>query len=157
MFLYQYGYTLFELKKYQQAVTVLEKLNTDDVYLQSGMFTLGRTFIELKNKEKARSAFFRASRLDFNKAIQEDAWINYAKLSYELDFNQQALEATQNFLKDFPSSRKINEAKTLLGEILLTSKNYQAAIDILEPIPNKSPEAKEAYQKVTYFRGLGVL
>jgi len=154
LFLYQYGYTLFELKKFPQAVTVLEKLNTDDVYLQSGMFTLGRTFIELKNKEKARSAFFRASRLDFNKTIQEDAWINYAKLSYELDFNQQALEATQNFLKDFPSSRKLNEAKTLLGEILLTSKNYQAAIDILEPIPNKTQEAREAFQKVTYFRGL---
>ncbi|WP_432711944.1 tetratricopeptide repeat protein, partial [Pedobacter sp.] len=45
-------------------------------------------------------------------------------------------------------------AKTLLGEILLSSKNYQAAIDILEPIPNKTTEAKEAYQKVTYFRGL---
>ncbi|WP_461485441.1 tetratricopeptide repeat protein, partial [Pedobacter sp.] len=77
-----------------------------------------------------------------------------AKLSYELEFNQQALDATQNFIKTFPSSKKINEAKTLLGEILLTSKNYQAAIDILEPIPNKTPEAKAAYQKVTYFRGL---
>jgi TolA-binding protein len=154
LFIYQYGYSLFELKKYSESVGILEKLNTDDIYLQSGMYTLGRSFIQLKNKEKARSAFFRASRLDFDKTIQEESWINYARLSYELEFNQQALEATQNFLKQFPSSRKINEAKTLLGEILLTSKNYQAAIDILEPIPNKTPEAKEAYQKVTYFRGL---
>ncbi|WP_432708398.1 tetratricopeptide repeat protein [Pedobacter sp.] len=154
LFLYQYGYSLFEQKKYPPAVTVLEKLNNDDVYLQSGMYTLGRTLIELKNKEKARSAFFRASRLEFDKPTQEDAWINYAKLSYELDFNQQALESIQNFLKEFPRSGKINEAKTLLGEILLTSKNYQAAIDILEPIPNKTKEAREAYQKVTYFRGL---
>ncbi|WP_316793848.1 tetratricopeptide repeat protein [Pedobacter frigoris] len=154
LFIYQYGYSLFELKKYSESVSVLEKLNSDDIYLQSGMYTLGRSFIQLKNKEKARSAFFRASRLDFDKVIQEESWINYARLSYELEFNQQALEATQNFLKQFPSSRKANDAKTLLGEILLTSKNYQAAIDILEPIPNKSPEAKEAYQKVTYFRGL---
>jgi TolA-binding protein len=154
LFLYQYGYSLFNQKKYTPAVTVLEKLNNDDVYLQSGMYTLGRTFIELKNKEKARSAFFRASRLEFDKPTQEDAWINYAKLSYELEFNQQALESTQSFLKEFPRSSKINEAKTLLGEILLTSKNYQAAIDILEPIPNKTQEAREAYQKVTYFRGL---
>ena len=154
LFLYQYGYSLFQLKKYKEAATVLEKLNNDDVYLQSGMYTLGRTLIELKDKEKARSAFFRASRLTFDKNIQEEAWINYAKLSYELEFNQQALEATQTFLKDFPSSKKINDAKTLLGEILLSSKNYQAAVDILEPIPNKSPEAREAYQKVTYFRGL---
>ncbi|WEK20304.1 MAG: tetratricopeptide repeat protein [Candidatus Pedobacter colombiensis] len=154
LFIYQYGYSLFELKKYSESVSVLEKLDTDDIYLQSGMYTLGRSFLQLKNKEKARSAFFRASRLDFDKVIQEEAWINYARLSYELDFNQQALEATQNFLKQFPTSRKLNDAKTLLGEILLTSKNYQAAIDILEPIQNKSEGAKEAYQKVTYFRGL---
>ncbi|MEJ2905943.1 tetratricopeptide repeat protein [Pedobacter panaciterrae] len=154
LFIYQYGYSLFQLKRYPESVSILEKLDTDDVYLQSGMYTLGRSFIILKDKEKARSAFFRASRLDFDKVIQEESWINYARLSYELDFNQQALEATQNFLKQFPTSRKINEAKTLLGEILLTSKNYQAAIDILEPIQSKSPEAREAYQKVTYFRGL---
>lgn len=154
LFIYQYGYALYQNGKYKESVAVLEKLNTDDVYLQNGMYTLGQGLLKLNNKEKARSAFFRASRLDLDKTIQEEAWYNYAKLSYELDFNQQALEATQSFLKQFPNSRKINEAKTLLGEILLTSKNYQAAIDILEPIQNKTPEAKAAYQKVTYFRGL---
>ena len=154
LFVYQYGYALFQNGKYKESVTVLEKLNTDDVYLQNGMFTLGKSALKLNAKEKARNAFFRASRLDFDKNLQEEAWINYAKLSYELEFNQQALDATQNFLKTFPTSKRINEAKTLLGEILLTSKNYQAAIDILEPIPNKTPEAKAAYQKVTYFRGL---
>ncbi|WP_199121023.1 tetratricopeptide repeat protein [Pedobacter sp. ASV28] len=154
LFIYQYGYALFQNGKYKESVSVLEKLNADDVYLQNGMFTLGKSALKLNNKEKARSAFFRASRLDFDKNLQEEAWINYAKLSYELEFNQLALEATQSFLKQFPNSKKINEAKTLLGEILLTSKNYQAAIDILEPIPNKTVEAKAAYQKVTYFRGL---
>ncbi len=154
LFVYQYGYSLFQNGKYKESVAILEKLNTDDVYLQNGMFTLGKAALKLNAKEKARSAFFRASRLEFDKNLQEEAWINYAKLSYELEFNQQALESTQSFLKTFPASKRINETKTLLGEILLTSKNYQAAIDILEPIPNKTPEAKAAYQKVTYFRGL---
>lgn len=154
LFIYQYGYCLFQSKKYKEAVAVLEKLNSDDIYLQNGMHTLGKSLIQLGDKPKAQSAFFRASRLSFDKDIQEDAWLNYAKLSYELDFHQQALEATQGFLKNFPKSRKINEAKTLLGEVLLTTKNYQAAVDILEPISDKSLEAREAYQKVTYFRGL---
>ncbi|WP_276089045.1 tetratricopeptide repeat protein [Pedobacter sp. JY14-1] len=154
LYIYQYGYSLFVQKKYTEAVTILEKLDTDDIYLQNGMYTLGRTFIELKNKEKARSAFFRASRVDFDKVIQEESWLNYTRLSYELDFNAQALESIQSFIKQFPQSRKINEAKTLLGEILLTSKNYQVAVDILEPLQNKSAAAKEAYQKATYFRGL---
>ncbi len=154
LFIYQYGYSLFQNNKNKEAIAVLEKLSTDDVYLQNGMFTLGKAALKLDNKEKARSAFFRASRINLDKNLQEEAWIDYAKLSYELEFNQQALEATQSFLKEFPNSKRINDAKTLLGEILLTSKNYQAAIDILEPIPNKTTEAKAAYQKVTYFRGL---
>lgn len=154
LFSYQYGYSLFQNGKYRESIPVLEKLTTDDIYLQNGMFTLGKSALKLANKEKARSAFFRASRLDFDKNIQEEAWINYAKLSYELEFNSQALESTQTFIKQFPNSKRINEAKTLLGEVLLSSKNYQTAIDILEPLPNKTPEAKEAYQKATYFRGL---
>lgn len=154
LFIYQYGYSLFQNGKYKESVSVLEKLNSDDVYLQNGMHTLGKSALKLNSKEKARSAFFRASRLNYDPNIQEEAWLNYAKLSYELEFNQQALEATQNFLKQFPNAKKTNEAKTLLGEILLTSKNYQAAIDILEQIPDKNTAAKEAYQKVTYFKGL---
>ncbi|RYG39394.1 MAG: tetratricopeptide repeat protein, partial [Chitinophagaceae bacterium] len=154
LFTYQYGYALHQLGRNTQAVQILEKLGSDDVYLQNGMYTLGKIHVALKNKEKARSAFFRASRLDFDKAIQEEALFNYARLSYELEFNQIALESIQNYIKTYPSSRKISEAKTLLGEILLTSKNYQAAIDILEPMQNKTQSAREAYQKATYYRGL---
>ena len=51
-------------------------------------------------------------------------------------------------------SPKLDSAKTLLGEILLTTKNYKDAIDILESITNKNREANEVYQKVTYYRGL---
>lgn len=154
LYIYQYGYGLHMLKNNTKAIEVLERLTTDDVYLQSGMYTLGKIFVEAKNKEKARSAFFRASRLEFNKEIQEEAWFNYARLSYELEFNQQGLESIQAFIKQFPNSQKQNQAKTLLGEILLTSKNYQAAIDILEPMQNRTAEANEAYQKATYYRGL---
>lgn len=154
LFSYQYGYSLFKNGKYKESIPVLEKLATDDIYLQNGMYTLGKAYLEVKNKEKARNSFFRASRIDLDKIIQEEAWLNYAKLSYELEFNAQALESTQSFLKQFPNSRKINEAKVLLGEILLTSKNYQTAIDILEPLQDKTTAAKEAYQKATYFRGL---
>lgn len=154
LFTYQYGYALNQTGNNTLAIKVLEKLNKDDVYLQNGMFTLGRIFVILQNKEKARSAFFRASRLDFDKNIREEATYTYARLSYELGFNQQALETTQQFIKDFPQSRQMSDAKTLLGEILLTSKNYQSAIDILEPMQNKSASAREAYQKATYYRGL---
>lgn len=151
---YQIGYTWFKLKDYKNAIVELEKLETPDEYYQSGMIALGESFLKTDNKQAARSAFFKASRLSFDKQLQEEGLFNYAKLSYELEFHQVALDATQQFIKTYPQSPKMDSAKTLLGEILLSTKNYKDAIDILESIPNKNREAKEVYQKVTYYRGL---
>ena len=151
---YQIGYTWYKLKDYKNAIVELEKLENPDEYYQSGMIALGESFLKTGNKQGARNAFFKASRLAFDKQLQEEGLFNYAKLSYELEFHQVALDATQQFIKTYPMSQKLDSAKTLLGEILLSTKNYKDAIDILESIPNKNKEAKEVYQKVTYYRGL---
>lgn len=151
---YQIGYTYYKLNDFKKAIVELEKLDTPDAYYQSGMIALGQSFLKTDNKQSARSAFFKASKLTFDKGLQEEGLFNYAKLSYELEFHQVALDAAQEFLKTYPKSKRLDEAKTLLGEVLLTTKNYKDAIDILESIPNKNKDAKEAYQKVTYYRGL---
>jgi TolA-binding protein len=152
---YQMGYTYFRIANYPKAASELVKLQQqNDVFSQNGNYTLGEVFLKMDNKQSARSAFFAASRLDFDKQLQEDALYQYAKLSYELDFNTQALDATRLYLKNYPNSKRNDEVKTLLGEELLNSHNYKEAVEILEPIPNKSASAKAAYQKVTYYRGL---
>ncbi len=152
---YQIGYTYFKLKKYNQAIAQLGKLiNDKNAYSQYGIYTLGNAYFTSKNKQSARNAFQVASKLDFDKALQEDALLNFAKLSYELAFHSLALDAIEDFVKRYPNSDKKNEAKTLQANILLSSKNYRAAIDVLEAMPDKTDEAKETYQKVTYFRGL---
>jgi TolA-binding protein len=152
---YQMGYTFYKIGNYAKAATELEKLQQqNDVFSQNGNYTLGDVFLKMGNKQNARSAYFAASKLDFDKQLQEDALYEYSKLSYELDFNQQALAATRLYLTNYPNSRRNNEMKVLLGEELLNSHNYKEAVDILEPIPNKTASAQAAYQKVTYYRGL---
>ncbi|GAA4335106.1 tetratricopeptide repeat protein [Mucilaginibacter gynuensis] len=152
---YQIGYALYKVNDYAKSATELKKLiGQNDVYSQNGNYILGDVFLKLNDKQGSRNAYFAASRLSFDKTLQEDALYNYAKLSYELDFNTQALEATRTYLKNYPRSKRLEEVKILLGEALLNSHNYKEAVEILEPIPNKSISAKTAYQKVTYFRGL---
>ncbi|MFD0792575.1 tetratricopeptide repeat protein [Mucilaginibacter litoreus] len=152
---YQIGYAYYKVGNYAKAATVLGKLVAqNDNYSQSGSYTLGDVFLKMNNKQSARNAFFTASRLNFDPQIQEDALYEYAKLSYELDFNVEALNATRLYLKNYPRSARKDEVKILLGEALLNSRNYKEAVEILEPIPNKSQSAQIAYQKVTYFRGL---
>jgi TolA-binding protein len=152
---YQMGYTYYKIGNYPKAATELEKLQqANDVYSQNGDYILGDVFLKMQNKQSARNAYFAASKLDFDKQLQEDALYQYAKLSYELDFNTQALDATRLYLKNYPRAKRNDEVKTLLGEELLNSHNYAEAVEILEPIPNKTPSAQLAYQKVTYYRGL---
>lgn len=151
---YQIGYTHFKLANYTKSIAELEKMNVSDVYYQNGMLTLGSSFLKTGNKQGARNAFFRAAKLSFDKALQEEGLFNYAKLSYELEFHSVALDAIQEFLKTYPRTARLNDAKTLLAEILLSTKNYKEAVNVLETISNKTGEAKEAYQKVTYYRGL---
>src|SRR6185312_2782044 len=152
---YQMGYAYYKVGNYAKSAAELEKLiEQKDTYSQSGSYTLGDVFLKTNNKQSARNAFLVASKLSFDKQLQEDALYEYAKLSYELDFNTQALEATRTYLKNYPRSGRTNEMKVLLGEELLNSHNYREAVEILEPIPNKSASAQAAYQKVTYYRGL---
>ncbi len=152
---YQIGYTYYKLKNYNKSVEQLVKINPDaSSYTQFGMYTLGDSYLKTSNKQGSRNAFLESSKLNFDAQIQEDALFNFAKLSYELEFHNIALDAARTYLKNYPRSVKINEAKTLLANILLNTKNYKEAIDLLESIKNKDDDAKEAYQKVTYYRAL---
>ena len=152
---YQIGYTYYKVGNNAKAATELEKLvQGSDIYSQYGNYTLGDVFLKMNNKQSARNAYLVASKLNFDLKIQEDALFDYAKLSYELDFNSAALNATRLYLRNYPRSGRKEEVQILLGEELLNSKNYKEAVDILEPIQNKSESARIAYQKVTYYRGL---
>lgn len=151
---YQIGYIAYKLGDYPKAITELEKMTDPDEYYQSAMITLGDAFIKTGNKQSARNAFFKASKLDFDPQLKEEGLFNYAKLSYELEFHQVALDAIQEYLDTYKTNKRNEEAKTLLAEVLLSTKNYRNAVDVLESFPLKSKEAKAAYQKVTYYRGL---
>lgn len=151
---YQIGYIAYKMGDYEKAITELEKMDEPDAYYQSAMIALGDAFLKTGNKQGARNAFFRASKLDFDPALKEEGLYNYAKLSYELEFHQVGLDATQEYLDTYPNSSRLEEAKILLAESLLSTRNYRAAVDILESLPSRGEQANAAYQKVCYYRGL---
>src|SRR3546814_13849374 len=100
---YQIGYSYFKTGDYKNAIILLEPLvNGKDVWTQYAMYTLGDSFLKPNNKQTARAAFERASRLEPDKEIQQHALLQYAKLSYALGFNSYALTATQPYFYRFP-------------------------------------------------------
>jgi tol-pal system protein YbgF len=155
--LYQLGYAYYQTKNYTEAISNLKQLdNLTDSLGQSALYILGDCFLKTGSKQNALSAFQKASWLNFDKFINEQAMFNYAKLSYELGYGKQAIVAFQAFLADFPNSDLNEEAKSILSDLLLTTKNYKEGLAIIETIQNKTPKVKRAYQQIAFLRGLEV-
>jgi tetratricopeptide (TPR) repeat protein len=151
---YQLGYAYYMQKDYENAISQFNKIiGGKDFVAQNAYYHLGESYLNLDKKPQALNAFKNASEMDFEAAIQEDANLNYAKLSYEIGNSYQSTPAVlMAFLKKYPSNANNTEIEKLLIDSYISSKNYKEALVLLEK--NKSPENKLAYQKVTFYRGL---
>lgn len=152
---YELGYALFQNQLYQKSIDYL-KSNADkkNAYTQHSLYIIAQSFYQLGDKQSARNAFSKASKLNQEKFITSSSLLNYAKLSYELNFYQNAIESFQDYLDEYGESPEADEAQSLLGESLLFTRNYKQAISILEKITPRSKRANLAFQKVSYFRGI---
>lgn len=150
---YQLGYTYYQQKDYANAVAQFNKIvGSNDAVAQNAYYHLGESYLKLDQKQQAFQAFKTASEMDFDTKIQEDAHLNYAKLSYEIGNSYlPAPEVLAGFLKKYPNTPARTEVEGLLIDSYITSKNYEGALSLLEK--NKSTH-RDALQKVSFYRGL---
>ncbi|MGO3262259.1 MAG: tetratricopeptide repeat protein [Mesonia sp.] len=150
---YQLGYAYYQQGEYQNAINEFNKIiNGQNHVAQNAYYHLAESYVELDQKQQALNAFKNASEMDFDKKIQEDAALNYAKLSYEIGNNYKSIpEVLNDFLEKYPNNSATTEIEKLLIDSYITSKNYKKALSILEG-SNKYND-KLVYQKVAYYRG----
>ena len=151
---YQLGYAYYKQKEYESAISQFNKIvGGKDFVAQNAYYHLAESYLNTNKKQEALNAFKNASEMDFDLAIQEDASLNYAKLSYELGNAYQSVPAVlQAFLNKYPNNSNRQEIEKLVIDSYISSKNYKEALVLLEK--NKSAENKLAYQKVLFYRGL---
>ncbi|MEL1248129.1 tetratricopeptide repeat protein [Flavobacterium helocola] len=151
---YQLGYTYYQQKDYENAISQFNKIiDGNDAVAQNAYYHLAESYLKTDKKQQALNAFKTASEMEFDLKIQEDAYLNYAKLSYEIGNPYQSVPEVLNaYVAKYPNTPYKSEINTLLISSYITSKNYKEALVLLEK--NKSPENKLAYQKVTFYRGL---
>ncbi len=155
---YILGYAYYANKKYDKAYQEFTLINrTKDTITQYAYYNAAECFLHLDRKTNARDAFLQASLLPYNAKLKERSAFNYAKLSYDLGFNSEALTAIGKFIKDFPKSELLTEAKTLQGEVLLVNKNYKEAIEVLETITKMNEQTQRVYQQITFYYALQLL
>lgn len=154
---YQYGVALMNIGRYDGAVMSLTQCKSSSDSLQMlSAYKLGECYLKLGKKEYARNAFEQAARFDINPEVQEDALFNYAKLAFELSFNpfHEAIDAFEKYLKNYPKSRRHDEAYEFLLNVYMKTKAYDRALMALEQIKEKDLRIRQAYQVVAFNRGV---
>nr|WP_321224879.1 tetratricopeptide repeat protein [uncultured Psychroserpens sp.] len=153
---YQLGYAYYKQNDFEAAISEFNKIiGGDNSVAQNAYYHLGESYINLDKKQEALNAFRNASQMDYDLKIQEDAWLNYAKISYEIGNPYQSVpQVLTSYLDKYPDTSYKEEVETLLIDSYITSKNYKEAIKLLDG--KKSFENRVAYQKVAFYRGIEV-
>lgn len=153
---YQLGYAYYKQNDFEKAISEFNKIvGGDNSVAQNAYYHLGESYVNLDKKQEALNAFRNASQMDYDLKIQEDAWLNYAKISYEIGNPYQSVpQVLTGYLNKYPQTSNKAEIETLLIDSYITSKNYKEALKLLEG--KNSFENKVAFQKVAFYRGVEV-
>ncbi|AWX43582.1 hypothetical protein HME9304_00573 [Flagellimonas maritima] len=151
---YLIGYSYYKIGDYDSAVQQFNKIigGTNSVS-QNAYYHLAECYLKLNKKSEALNAFRNASQMDFSAEIQKDAFLNYARLSYEIGNAYEPVpEVLTAYLEKYPKDEHQQEIQELLVDSYITSRNFEGAMVLLEQ--NKGYASKETYQKVAFYRGV---
>ncbi len=151
---YQLGYAYYQQQDYQNAISEFNKIiDGKNSIAQNAYYHLAQSYLKNDQKQQALNAFKNASEMDFDEEIKEDAFLNYAKLSYEIGNSfENPSQVLINYLEKYPDSGSREEIENLLIDSFITSKNYEEAMRLLEN--NRNFGNKVAYQKVAFYYGI---
>lgn len=153
--LYEMGFVAAEIKKYDQAVSYYNQLiNSNSPIAQNAYYQLGNAYLEVGKKQEALSAFRSSSEMTYDKKVQELAFLQYAKLSYDIgNPYESAPTVIQKFVKKYPNNPQVPELKKLLIKSYLYSGNYKETLAAIDQLPNSTPETDKIDQEVSYLLG----
>ena len=151
--LYELAYCYYQTKNWSKAIDGFKQLETvKDSLAQNAMYLLGDAYLKTGQKSNARNAFLLCASNSRNNVQKEVAQFNYAKLSFELGYQDVALSEFKNFIKAYPNSTYNKEAKELLLNVMANTSNYREALALLDSLENPSPSAKKLYPRILYGR-----
>lgn len=151
---YFLGYSYYKQEDFANAIQQFNKIiGGDNSVAQNAYYHLAECYLKLNKKQEALNAFRNASQMDFVPEIQKDAYLNYARLSYEIGNAYESVpKVLTTYLDKYPGSAQTKEIQELLVDSYITSKNFKGAMTLLEE--NKNYASKATYQKVAYYRGI---
>lgn len=151
---YLLGYCFYKQGDFANAIQQFNKIigGTNSVS-QNAYYHLAECYLNLDKKQEALNAFRNASQMAFSAEIQKDAYLNYARLSYEIGNAYEPVPLViTSYLEQYPNDAHAREMQELLVDSYITSRNFEGAMELLEK--NRGYASKTTYQKVAFYRGV---
>lgn len=151
--LYELSYCYYQAGQYTKSIDGFKQLSgKEDSLSQSSMYMLGDAYLRTGQKANARNAFLFCSANSSNANQREVSLFNYAKLSYELGYQDVAISEMKRFLQEFPNSTYGTEAREILVSMLANTNNFKDALVFLESLQNPGPAVQRLYPRILYGR-----
>jgi TolA-binding protein len=154
--LYMLGMSYYNTNVYSKAAATLSEVNTvNDALTQNAELHMGLSYLQTGERNKARMAFEQAAASSFDMDVKEQAAYNYALCLHESNYSGfgESVYAFENFLNDFPNSKRSEAVSGYLVDVYMSTRSYDAALQSIERIKRPSSRIMEAKQKILYNLG----
>ena len=149
------GIVSYSLKSWPAAIESFSHvLGTEDELGQNAWYYTANSHLQTKNKIAALDAFKAASQCSFDPVIQEDAFFNFAKLSFDVNAD---ISQFGKYMEAYPESGKDDIIHNYMATSFLLSKDYRSAVEALSAIKEHTPESSANLQKASFFRALQLI
>ncbi len=153
--MYELSYCYYEANQLEKAIEGFKQLsNEKDSMGQNSMYLLGDCYLRTNQKANARNAFQYCAYNSSNKKQQQISRFNYAKLSYELGYQDIALSEMKKYLRDYPGSEYDTEAKEMLVNLLANTSNFVDALALYESFDKPTASMQKVYSRILYGRAV---
>jgi len=156
---YQVGYCGYQSRQYEKAIQYLKELTSapSDSMRQHAMYTIANSYLELGDKENAKTYFQNAAGTGPDNRLKELSTVQCIRLSDDLGDHSQSIALIETFLELYPNSAYREELIELILNAALHSKDYDKGIQIIEDMNLNSPTFKEMYQRLTLYSAVEAL
>ncbi len=153
--LYELSYCYYKDNQFQKAIEGFKQLSNErDSMGQNSMYILGDLYLQTGDKYNARNAFQYSAYNSSNKQQQRISQFTYAKLSYELGFQDVALLEMRNYLKNYPNSDYDAEAKEILVNVLANTSSFSDALALYKTFDRPTANMQKVYPRILYGRAI---
>lgn len=154
--LYMAGILSYRNKEYSKAIELLGGVaEADDDISQNAYLHKGLAYLQMKDTHNAYVSFSRAADNRCDETIREIALYNRALCAYDgkLNLFDSTLALFENFAREYPRSRYIDDVNSRISNLHLSSRNYADALNYIDKIKQPSSEILKQRQQILYMLG----